>query len=274
MNRDQLPHVMYLIDDDSSEVRDEILKGLSEYGFSLEEDLKEFHNILLPDKIKLIEPILMENRRKWLKKNWIEWQKLNNDFDRIECASELIAKFQFGIAYNYNLSERLDYISQNFQNFYPYGNELDLSFHLFRQLKFNGEKDDYYNPLNSNLIYVIENRKGLPITLCILFMLIGNRLGFDIRGCNFPGHFLAKINFDEEIVLIDCFNEGKILYQSDVYDLLKDSFAELNNIIYKDISAKLIIRRVVGNLITAYKEIGDQQNRSLFSELLESTPWK
>lgn len=274
MDKGKLQHLVYLIDDNTTEVREEVLRGFTEYGATLEEDLLAFSDVLNPDKLKIIEPILTENRRKWLRTNWSAWQKIKDEYEQIEYASSLISRFQLGLTYPEELPIKLDKIAQNFQNLYPFGNELDLAHYLFQHLLINGERDEYYNPLNSNLMHVIEKKSGLPISLCVLYMLIGYRVGFFIEGCNFPGHFLAKLVLDDELILVDCFNGGKIIYESDVEYLLKESYIDIEPVIKSKTGAKQIIRRIVSNLINAYKAAGDQPNRYLFSELLQSTPKK
>ena len=64
--------------------------------------------------------------------------------------------------------------------------------HLFnRGLGFRGNRDDYYDPANSFLNVVLERRVGLPITLSLLCVALGQRVGIDIVGMGFPGHFMA-----------------------------------------------------------------------------------
>jgi len=274
MNKNQLPHLLNLIDDESREVREIILRELTDYGSSLEMDLLGFNNILDSEAVKLIEPILQQNRRKWLSDYWITWQTIPDDFEQLEAALILLAKFQYGSHFKGNLKFTLDKMTQYFQNVYPYGNEIDLAVHLFQELRITGDKKNYFNPLNSNIFYTIEEKQGLPITMCILYILIGYRCGFIIEGCNFPGHFLAKISFDDEIQFIDCFNGGKIIYETEMREIYKDSHEALMRIIKSSVSPKLIIKRIISNLIHAYKEEGNKSNSLFFKELLESTDWK
>lgn len=274
MNKDQLPHILNLIDDETLEVRETVLRELTGYGSSLEIDLLEFNDVLDSGAVKLIEPILQQNRRKWLADYWITWQTIPDDLEQLETALILLAKFQYGSHFKGDLKFTLDKMAQYFQNVYPYGNEIDLSVHLFQELRITGDKKNYFNPLNSNIFYAIEEKQGLPITLCVLYILIGNRCGFRIDGCNFPGHFLAKIFFDDEVQFIDCFNGGKIIYETELREIYKDSHIALVRIIKSSVSVKLIIKRIISNLIHAYKDEGNNNNSLFFAELLESTNWK
>ncbi len=72
---------------------------------------------------------------------------------------------------------------------------------LFEEQRFGGNTHSYYDPRNSYLNDVLERRLGIPITLTLVYMAIGRRLGLDVQGVSFPGHFLAKCVEGEEIVV-------------------------------------------------------------------------
>ena len=80
---------------------------------------------------------------------------------------------------------------------------------LFAEQGFAGSREDYYDARNSFLDDVLSRRTGIPITLCIVYVEVAQRLGFDAAGVGFPGHFLAVLRGEEEI-LIDAF-EGAIV---------------------------------------------------------------
>lgn len=271
MKDSKLQYLIELVDDESSEVRTEILKELEKYGASLEKDILDYADILNPDKMKILQPVIETSRREWLQEHWNVWRDFENDFEKIEVALNLISKFQYGIHLTYNLSILLDELTEEFKNRIPYGDELDLATFLFQEKRIAGAKDDYYNPFNSNLIYSIKEKKGLPITLALIYVLIGYRLGFSIKGCNFPGHFLAKVEMDDEIILIDCFNGGKFFYESDIVDLVDLPIENIEQIIRREASAVTIIRRVLSNLINSYSILNNYENQKFFSKLLQLT---
>ncbi|NOX65443.1 MAG: hypothetical protein GXO85_06485 [Chlorobi bacterium] len=274
LEKEQLPHILNLVDDDAEEVRNHVFKDLTDYGLDLEEDLFEFAEVIDRKNLVIIDPIIKNNRRKWLRKNWHKWFGVRDYYEKIETAMNLISKFQLGYFQQVSLSKKLDQISEDFKNRYPYGNELDLANYLFQVLDLRGDKRDYYSPLNSNLYYTLEEGKGLPLTLTLIFILIGERLGFNVVGCNFPGHFMAKINIDDELLLIDCFNGGRIIFESELKALTNDSYESIMKIVHTESDAKTIIKRVLKNLVNAYREKNDTPNLHVISELLTSTKWK
>ena len=94
---------------------------------------------------------------------------------------------------------------------------------LFRELGYVGNRDDYYDPRNSFLNDVIDRRTGIPITLCILYLEIGKRLGLPLEGVAFPGHFLVKCRIDQGVIVLDPFNRGASLSEEELRDMLKQN---------------------------------------------------
>ena len=268
MGQNKLTYMLNLLDDDSAEVRDEIWKQLANYGLSLEEDLENSKIFVDSDKLNLITPLLENNRKTWIFKNWDRWFYLDSNIEKLETSLNILSKFHYGINFKPDLTNLLDSLAVEFQNKIPYGDEIDLSLFLFQEKQLSGVHDDFNNPFNSNPIYTILEGRGLPITLSLIFILIGDRLGYSIRGCNFPGHFLAKIEIDEEVVFIDCFNHGRIIYENDLLSILQESADDYLQIIKSDTSAEQIIRRVLNNLINSYSVLNDEINRQFFIGLL------
>lgn len=81
---------------------------------------------------------------------------------------------------------------------------------------FQGDRDSYYDPQNSYLNRVLERRRGLPITLAILTIAIGNRLGWQLAPVNFPYHFLVTLSGDGEPIPMDPFNGWQVMIREEL----------------------------------------------------------
>lgn len=86
-----------------------------------------------------------------------------------------------------------------------------LGRYLFHELGFRGNADNYYDPRNSYFNQVLERRTGLPITLSLVAMAVGERSGLNVHGVALPGHFIAKAVQDEDEVLFDPYYAGRLL---------------------------------------------------------------
>lgn len=85
---------------------------------------------------------------------------------------------------------------------------LALNHYLFEELGFSGNTDDYYDPRNSFLNEVLERRLGIPITLGVVYIEIGRRIGLGLHGVSFPGHFLVKCALRDGMVVLDPYSRG------------------------------------------------------------------
>jgi regulator of sirC expression with transglutaminase-like and TPR domain len=92
---------------------------------------------------------------------------------------------------------------------------------LFDDLGFSGNTDDYYDPRNSYLNEVLDRRTGIPITLSVLYMEIGRRLGLALEGVSFPGHFLVRLRVRGGTLVLDPFAGGAPQSESDLRERLK-----------------------------------------------------
>jgi len=95
---------------------------------------------------------------------------------------------------------------------------------LFVEQGFSGDMDNYDDPRNSFLNEVLDRKRGIPITLSILYMEVGRRLGLPLKGVSFPGHFLVKFTTREGEVVLDPFSGGCLMSKEDLEQMLEDTF--------------------------------------------------
>ena len=79
---------------------------------------------------------------------------------------------------------------------------------LFDELGFRGNIEHYYDPRNSYLNEVLDRRTGIPITLAVLYLEIGGRVGLPLAGVSFPGHFLVRLPMRGGTLVLDPFAGG------------------------------------------------------------------
>jgi regulator of sirC expression with transglutaminase-like and TPR domain len=127
---------------------------------------------------------------------------------------------------------------------------------LFQEEGFRGNRENYYDARNSFLNDLLERKLGIPITLAVVYMEVARRIGFPLFGVGMPGHFLLK-HYDVEgrQVLIDCFDGGHILSDSDCQRRLDEIYSgqlPLQPDFLMAVSRRQILTRILNNLKTVY----------------------
>lgn len=127
---------------------------------------------------------------------------------------------------------------------------------LFVEAGFHGNSSLYYDPRNSFLNDVLERRTGIPITLSIVYIETGRRLGLDLFGIGLPGHFLVGHRaLDGQTQIIDAFNRGSRLAHEDCARLVEeggDGDRAFEDRFLKPVSNRNILLRMLTNLKLIY----------------------
>ncbi len=270
----QIPHLIKLLDDESLDIRETVVKELEAFGPTLKEELKSMALPLNAIQKGYIHEILEGHKRIWLNHIWPSWLSLLTeegddvaDYKRLESALSILSEFLSSPDCHIRLKGLLDELALAYKIRYKENDPIQLAKFLFKEKKLRGDEDDYYNPQNSNLIYVIKEKKGIPISLCAVFMLVGLRLGIRVEGCHFPGHFLARIPFGEKRFFVDCFNGGQIIEKNDLLDTKEDVFDGMENVLNETANVQTIVRRFLANLIRAFQMREDAKNSGLLIKL-------
>jgi regulator of sirC expression with transglutaminase-like and TPR domain len=135
-----------------------------------------------------------------------------------------------------------------------------LSHFLFEQKGFEGNRDAFSDPRNSFLNDVLERRLGIPITLSVIYLEVGRRLGLNLYGVSFPAHFLVKAVDERGELLIDPFSGGIILTLEQVKAKLAEIYrqpVELHPAMLKSAGARQILVRMLRNLKAIYTGASD-----------------
>jgi regulator of sirC expression with transglutaminase-like and TPR domain len=140
-----------------------------------------------------------------------------------------------------------------------------LSDFLFTQKGFDGNRDQFADPRNSFLNEVLERRRGIPITLAVVYIEVGRQLGLNLFGVGFPAHFLVKAVDERGELIIDPFNGGMILGLDEIRARLAKIYGQpvdLNPAMLKAVGAREILTRMLRNLKNIYAS-GSDWNRAL-----------
>ncbi len=281
----KLPHLIKLLDDKEPATQEalkqefaassgDVSNELTALGISLSLDLST------KDKAKLTS-LLLPARRKTLMN---EWQipaggrsAMAEDWDSFEYHLRLISDYLHdGISLRPPLSDALDLIADDFSNDHKNAPICadQLRKWMFTDGKFQGNRENYYLPQNSDLCWIADSGLGNPISLATLFMLVGRRLNLDVSGCNYPGHFLARIYSGAEMQLVDCFHKGRLITAQKVLSEHKEISINAKIAIAGHASLGDILWRFLKNIEHAFKQSKDlashEADVKLFATLSKS----
>lgn len=276
----KLPYLLQLLDDESEFVQDAIVSELAAFGPSLEEALERLP--VPPDAAqreamhRLFSDAARWQRAKqaWLRQTWPAWYPIEAAMEKLEAALAILAEFQEDPHFSQThatlpLKTLLDSLADEFRRREGPKDALELARFLFEEKGITGARSEQHDPHNSSLVHVIEQKRGIPISLACIYVLVGWRLGLDIRGCNWPNHFLARTCVNGTWMLIDCYNGGASLDQESFLKMQGPSREAAQLMLEDKPSVETIIARVLHNLARAYRQYEEWQNAELMVALLK-----
>lgn len=131
---------------------------------------------------------------------------------------------------------------------------------FYQELGFAGNLNDYYNPDNSYLHKVLASRRGIPISLAVIYMELASQIGLNVKGISFPGHFLMKLSVNSGDIILDPFN-GTSLSREELEERLEPYFSQGHHpsepslaAYLADATSRTILVRMLRNLKSLFAE--------------------
>lgn len=140
---------------------------------------------------------------------------------------------------------------------------------IFEQLKFGPNSKNFHAANNSFINNVLSSKKGNPISLCVIYMWIAQKLGMPIYGVNLPNLFVLTYKQNGLQFYINVFNKGLIFNKIDIDNYIAQLNLTPNEIYYNPCSNLEIIRRVIRNLMMAFEKSGESDYKDELSELID-----
>lgn len=144
-----------------------------------------------------------------------------------------------------------------------------LNTRLFKDLGFSGNTHRFYDPDNSYLSRVIETRRGIPISLSVLYILLGRRLGLPLAGAGLPGHFMVLVEWETQPFFLDPFHEGRALTAGQCREFLLSLGYPFHERYLIPCSTLDILSRMMHNLISIYHKSGWPRAAQSLTELVD-----
>lgn len=141
---------------------------------------------------------------------------------------------------------------------------------IFSKLKFGANTKNFHSANNSMLNIVLETHRGNPISLCVIYMLIAQKLGVPLYGVNLPNLFVLTYKKDNFQFYLNVFNKGLVFSKIDIDNYIAQLNLTPNDIFYQPCSNLDIIKRVLRNLILAFEKTGDDDRVKEVEHILKA----
>jgi regulator of sirC expression with transglutaminase-like and TPR domain len=128
---------------------------------------------------------------------------------------------------------------------------------LFNKLRFGANTKNFHSPGNSMINVVLETRKGNPITLSVIYMLVAQKLKLPVHGVNLPNLFILTYKDQNHTFYINTFNRGLIFSKQDIENYINELHLVPQPSFFEPCNSIEIIRRTLRNLIMSFEKMGE-----------------
>ncbi len=275
VSSEQIRALVSLLGDDDLEIRKIARQQLLLIGADATDILDEYVRADGEGKTRIQARALIHqiNRQDLLHRFHLLSIWRDEDID-LEQGTFLLAKFSYPRLTLREISAELDRLARRVQDITD-GSETGSEYVeainqvLFEEEGFRGNTENYYSAENSFLNVVLARRSGIPITLSLIYMLIGERLKLPIYGVNMPMHFLCMYDEAPEPFFIDAFNRGHIMTRLECIAFLKRSGVGFRESYLARASNREILIRMIRNLILVYYHNEKEREAAFLKQLLK-----
>lgn len=263
IKQSEVKALVTLLEDDDDEVVVHVEKRLMELGTGVIPLLEqEWEHNFNPITQTRIEDLIHTLQFELLQERLLDW-KDNRQNDLLE-GLWLIATYQYP---DLSIEELREEIHQVYTDVWrelkdglaPFDQVRLINSVIFNKLKFRSNTKNFHSPANSMINAVLESKKGNPISLCSLYLLVAQKLDLPIYGVNLPNLFILIYKSDIMDFYINGFNKGLIFSKDDIDNYLQHLNIPGQEIFYRPCSHLDIILRSMRNLIVAFEKLGDYQ---------------
>ena len=272
MDSRELKALVSLLDDEDREVLSHVEKRIASLGDEVipfleqywEENFNPIVQRRLEDLIHMLQFELLQKRLAEYKEEGAE--------DLLE-GMWLIATYQYPELSLQQLRQDLEQIYYDAwleykSDAHPIDQVKLLNSVLFSKLRFAANTRNFHSPANSFINNILETKKGNPIGLCIVYLLVAQKLKMPVFGVNLPNLFILTYKTDQVQFYINAFNRGLIFSKSDIDNYIGHLHLMPDEEYYQPCSNLTIIKRVMRNLLNSYEKIGDHEKVEEVRQLL------
>jgi regulator of sirC expression with transglutaminase-like and TPR domain len=263
LTESELDALVSLLDDTDREVKSHVREKLVSLGQEVIPFLeKKWENSFNPQIQKEIEDLIHDLQFSQLKSRLQEWKK-SPDQDLLT-GLWLVNTYQYPDLdfdkLNADMHQIYFEVWTSFKNdLMPFDQVRIINNLLFNALRFSANTKNFHSPANSMISNVIDTKKGNPISLCAIYLLVAKKLGIPIYGVNLPNLFVLTYKSVDTTFYINAFNKGMIFTKKDIESYLEHINIEPQDVFFEPCSNLDIIVRTFRNLIVAFEKLGEME---------------
>ena len=273
MKETELKALVSLLDDDDGQIVTHVEEKILSLGTTIIPFLEEeWESNFNPTVQRRIEEIIHTLQYALLKERIADWY-VTEEKDLLT-GMWLVATYQYPDIELIKLRQDLEQIYYETwlefkQDLYPFDQIKVINSVLFNKLKFGANTKNFHSPGNSMINVVLETKRGNPISLCIIYMLVAQKLKLPVNGVNLPNLFVLtyKDNVHTQFY-INVFNKGLIFSRQDIENYINELHLTHQQSFFEPCSNLEIIRRVFRNLIMSFDKMGEHAKAEEVKELL------
>jgi regulator of sirC expression with transglutaminase-like and TPR domain len=261
MNNNEIKALVSLLDDEDKEILSHVEQKIISLGDAIIPFLEEeWENNFNPSVQKKLEDLIHVLQFDSLKNKLHQWKE-SSEQDLLE-GMWLIASYQYPDLSLDKLRKDLEQIYYEAwlefkTNIHPFDQIKILNSIMFGKLKFGANTKNFHAPANCMLNVVLESKRGNPISLCVVYMLVANKLKMPVYGVNLPNLFVLTYKSKETQFYINVFSKGIIFSKEDIDKYIGQLNLPPSDIFYQPCSNLEIIKRVLRNLVISFEKTGD-----------------
>lgn len=272
INEKELTALISLLDDTDLEVKNHVKNKLISLGYEIIPFLeKKWEENFNHEIQKEIEDMVHDLQFGQLKDRLTEWVK-SPDKDLLT-GLWLVNTYQYpDLSFdklNADMHQVYFEVWTAFKNdLMPYEQVRIINGVLFNTLRFSANTKNFHSPGNSMLSNVLETKKGNPISLCAIYLLVARKLGLPIYGVNLPNLFILTYKTSENTFYINAFNKGLIFSKRDIINYLDQLKITPIDKFFEPCDDQEIVARSLRNLVVAFEKLGELEKVDEVKELL------
>ncbi|HEY9049596.1 MAG TPA: transglutaminase-like domain-containing protein [Ohtaekwangia sp.] len=273
MKDTELKALVSLLDDEDVQIVSHVEEKIRSLGTSIIPFLEqEWESNFNPQVQRRIEELIHALQYELLKERIKEWY--DSPEQDLLTGMWLIATYQYPDLELIKLKQELEQIYYETwlefkPDLYPFDQIKVVNSVLFNKLKFGANTKNFHSPGNSMFNVVLETRKGNPITLCVVYLLVSQKLKLPVYGVNLPNLFVLTYKDERHTQFyINAFNKGLIFSKQDIENYISELRLAPQSSFFEPCSNLEIIRRVFRNLIMSFDKMGEHAKAEEVKELL------